>query len=373
MTPNQEQTGSVPKFWTPFLHCGRTFGPWCRFLNRHLFHINWRCWPALVVVTLIGLLRSLFALITRVRYGGAVARTEVRAAPIFVLGHWRTGTTLLHELLALDGRFASPTLYQCFFPAHFLLTERLVMRLLARRPPFRRAQDNMLVTAASPGEDEIALAQLGAGSPYAALALPNVPRLRDEYLDLLALPPPARERWKRMFLGFLRALTFRHGRRLVLKSPTHTARVKTLLEIFPDARFVNIVRDPRVVYSSTLHMWRSLTPKFSLQRVRYTGAGDHILRNYRMMHQRLAEARPLVPAGHFCEARYEELVRNPIAVMERVYAELGLGGFDTVRPQIEAYFAARKDYQTNRHTLPPEEHAKVERELARVIAETGYQ
>jgi hypothetical protein len=372
MNPPLEPPGSVPKFWTPFLHCGRTFGPWCRFLGAHLFHINWRCWPALVVVTLIGLLRSLFAFVTRVRYGRAVAKTAV-PAPIFVLGHWRTGTTLLHELLALDERFASPTLYQCFFPAHFLLTERLVMRLLARRPPFRRAQDNMLVTAASPGEDEIALAQLGAGSPYAALALPNVPHLREEFLDLLTLSPKARARWQRKFLDFLRAVTFRHGRRLVLKSPTHTARVKTLLEIFPDAKFVNIVRDPRVVYASTLHMWHSLTPKFSLQRVRYRKPGDYIVRNYLRMHALLAEARAMVPAGNFYEVRYEDLVREPVAVMERVYAELGLGGFSAVRPRIEGYFEARKDYQTNRHALTPEECAQVEAALRRVIAETGYE
>lgn len=372
MTP-AEQAGSIaPKFWAPLLHSCRTFGPWARFLAAHLFQINWRCWPALAVATLVALLRSLLALITRLRYGRAIARVELREAPVFVLGHWRTGTTLLHELLALDARFASPTLYQCFFPAHFLLTEKAALRLLARRPPFRRLQDNMVVNATSPGEDEIALAHLGAGSPYTALALPNAPRQFEEYLDLLALPPAARARWKRKLLWFLRALTLRHGRRLVLKSPTHTARVKTLMELFPDARFVNIVRDPRVVYRSTLHMWRSLMPLASLQRVRYDGAGVDILRTYQLMHERLAEARPLVPAEHFCEVRYEELVRDPVGQMRRVYTELELGGFEEARPRIEEYFASRKDYRPNRHELSLEERAKVEAALSRVIKETGY-
>jgi hypothetical protein len=276
-------------------------------------------------------------------------------------------------LLALDERFASPSLYACFFPSHFLLTERTVLRRLARRPPFRRAQDNMVVSLASPGEDEVALALLGAGSPYQALAFPRVADLGGAHLDLLELPVESRERWKRVFLDFIRALTLHHGRRLVLKSPTHTARVKTLLELFPDAKFAHIVRDPRVVYSSTLHLWRSLTRMFSLQRVDYRDAGGRVRQTYARLHERLAEARPLVPDGNFCELRYEELVRDPAGQMERLYTVLRLGGFAEVQPRIEAYFAARKDYRTNRYTLPPEERAKVERELARVIAETGYQ
>src|SRR5687768_18104609 len=46
--------------------------------------------------------------------------------------------------------------------------------------------------------------------------------------------------------------------RSILKSPPHTCRVPTLLRLFPDARFVHIVRDPYAVYPSTLHLWRIL-------------------------------------------------------------------------------------------------------------------
>ena len=66
----------------------------------------------------------------RAVYGGAVARTPIRHAPLFIVGHWRTGTTLLHELLILDPRHAFPTTYQCMEPNHFLLTERLVPALV---------------------------------------------------------------------------------------------------------------------------------------------------------------------------------------------------------------------------------------------------
>src|SRR5271170_6583798 len=43
--------------------------------------------------------------------------------PLFLVGHWRSGTTLLHELLALDECFAVPSTYACFNPHHFLLAQ----------------------------------------------------------------------------------------------------------------------------------------------------------------------------------------------------------------------------------------------------------
>ncbi len=293
-------------------------------------------------------------------------------APLFVLGHWRTGTTLLHELLTLDQRFACPTFYECSFPHHFLLTETLMTRLTSRFFPIKRAQDDMMVTLSSPGEDEIGLSCLGAGSIYQASMFPSRTQEKVAYLDLLDLPPAKLDRWKRVFLRYLRELDYRHGKPLVLKSPPHTARVKTLVSIFPEAKFVNIVRDPRVVFSSTLKMWNNLTRMLSLELIGDWNVEDPLIDNYRKMHERLREARPLVPAGHFSDVRYEDLVRDPIGEMERIYRELELGGFDEVRPAIEAYFARNREVRGGRYELTPDQKLKVERGLAEVIEETGY-
>src|SRR5262249_33511021 len=66
------------------------------------------------------------------RFRDALDEVEIRR-PIFILGHWRSGTTLLHELLALDDRLLSPTTFQCFNPQRFLLT-RPSRDAHARRP-----------------------------------------------------------------------------------------------------------------------------------------------------------------------------------------------------------------------------------------------
>jgi len=296
----------------------------------------------------------------------------MKGAPLFVLGHWRTGTTLLHELLALDERFACPTFYECSFPHHFLVTETLMTRLTRRFFPLKRPQDDLMFTLSSPGEDEMGLAGLGAGSIYQAAMFPSRTQEKIDYLDLLDLPPAKRDHWKRVFVRYMRELDYRHGKPLVLKSPPHTARVKTLVSIFPEAKFVNIVRDPRVVFSSTLKMWNSLTRVLSLELIGDWNVEGPLIDNYRRMHERLREARPLVPAGHFSDVRYEDLVRDPVGEMERIYREIGLGEFEAVRPKIEEYFSRSREVRAGKYELTPDQKQKVERGLAEVIKETGY-
>src|SRR5687768_6319878 len=103
--------------------------------------------------------------------------------------------------------------------------------------------DNMAVGWDRPQEDEFALCALGVPSPYWVLGFFDR-RQCPEYLDFGGLPPGALARWKEAFVHVVKLMTFRHGKRLILKSPTHTARVGVLSEMFPRARFIHIVRDP---------------------------------------------------------------------------------------------------------------------------------
>ena len=204
------------------------------------------------------------------------SRTPIREAPLFIVGHWRTGTTLLHELLILDPRHTFPTTFQCLVPHHWLLTERVFPRLFWFLMPSHRPMDNMETGWNRPQEDEFALAVLGQPSPYLTIAFPNHPPQDQEAFDLERLSPHARAAWKRGFLHFLRGLTFKDPRRLVLKSPTHSFRIKTLLELFPDARFVHIVRDPHVVFSSTVNLWKSLYRNHGLQTPTFAGLEEYV-------------------------------------------------------------------------------------------------
>ena len=357
----------------PLLWLGCDAFAWAQLLGRNRFAVRPSRWLAAVLVTATSVLNTTLRLAQQVIYRGRVNRTPLRDSPVFILGHWRTGTTLLHELFACDPRHAAPTTYQCFAPHHFLISDPWLPRLLLRRAPDRRPMDNMAAGWYRPQEDEFALCLLGQPSPYERIAFPNRPEAGAGALDLRGLSRRALRSWERALSRLVRELAYAHrGRRLILKSPPHTCRIPTLLRLFPDARFVHIIRDPYEVYASTLKLWRVLCGTFGWQRPSWDGLPEYIFHTFAIMDQRLEEGRRLVPAGHFHELRYEDLVRDPPGQLEHTYRGLGLGDFGPARSPVEVYVAGLKGYEPNRHVLLPEEREAITRRWGAILERYGY-
>jgi len=233
--------------------------------------------------------------------------------------------------------------------------------------------DNMKAGWDRPQEDEFGLCMMGQPSPYLMIAFPNRPPMDQDAFTFAGWPRRKIEAWKRAFLGYLKALTFKDPRRLVLKSPTHTCRIPTLRELFPDARFIHIVRNPSAVFPSTVNLWRILGETHGLQTPTEQGLEDYVYRTFSMLYGKLEQDRSLVPSGHFHELKYEELIADPVGEMRRLYEQLGLDEFEKVRPRIEAYLAANQGYQTNRYpSLPAETRAEITRRWGDVIRRYGY-
>jgi hypothetical protein len=177
----------------------------------------------------------------------------------------------------------------------------------------------------------------------------------------------------------LRRVAFAHQRqgvpprRLVLKSPPHTCRIPALLELFPDARFVHVVRDPYVVFPSTVNLWKALYQSHALQRPTYRGLEEQVFTTFTHLYERLEQGRRLIPPQHFYELRYEDLIADPVGQMRRLYEGLGLPDFEAARPRIEQYLRDNAGYQTNRYPqLSDELRAEIGRRWAAVIRRYGY-
>jgi omega-hydroxy-beta-dihydromenaquinone-9 sulfotransferase len=344
-------------------------------LARLLFRNRLRIQPAYLADCMLDVWLSLFntglAAFQSYRHGPSVSRTQLQGDPVFIIGHWRTGTTLLHELFALDRQFRCPTTYECFSPCHFVVTEPL-MRWSKFLLPGSRPTDNMQMGWNRPQEDEFALCNLGIPSPYATMAFPNHPPQYPEYLDLEGLSELDLRRWKQALLLFLKQLTYKRPGRLVLKSPTHTCRLPVLLKMFPKACFINMVRNPYVVFQSTVRLWKSLYAWQGYQKPTYEGLEERVFRTFSHMHERLEATRRLVDPARFVDFRYEDLVRDPVCQVRGIYERLNLGPFDLVGPAIRAYFQERKDYQTNRFHLPPELREEIGRRWRPYVEKYGY-
>jgi omega-hydroxy-beta-dihydromenaquinone-9 sulfotransferase len=345
---------------------------WFSLLWRNRFAITPQCIAMATVIGFLGLINFALWLIQTMLLGWKIGRTKIQEDPIFVVGHWRSGTTLLHELLVLDRRHTFPDTYACFAPNHFLVSGWIVRPWLRFLMPTRRPMDNMPAGWDHPQEDEFALCNMGVRSPYLTLVFPNHPPQDQEYLDLRGLPTAALNRWKGAFLWFLQCLTVRRKKRIVLKSPPHTARIRVLLEMFPKAKFVHIVRDPYVIFPSTVNLWKRLYRDEGLQVPTYKGLDEHVFSSFERMYDAFERDRQLLAPHQFCELRYEDLIANPAEQMRLIYDRLELGDFDAVLPAIQQYVAGQKDYKTNRYQITPEVRAEVTRRWGKYLREHGY-
>ena len=365
--------GSAGKEWTPHMWQGMDFFGWMRLLMRNRFAVHPSCWYIAFIVTLVSVFHTLLRYIQDLWFGERVRQTNLTEPPLLILGHWRTGTTLLHELLIVDERHTYPNTYECLEPNHFLLSEPVLTRLFWFFMPSRRPMDNMASGWDRPQEDEFALCMMGQPSPYLTIAFPNHPPQDQEALDLEMLPPRAVRKWKAALLGFMQRITYRRPGRLILKSPTHTCRIKTLLEMFPEARFVHIVRDPYVVFPSTVNLWQSLYRTHGIQIAKFAGLEEHVFQTFTRMYKKLDEGRRLVDPAHFYELRYEELVGDPLGEMRKLYEHLNLGGFEAIKPRLENYLARTGDYKTNQYIVTPEMREEIGRRWGDVIRRYGYE
>jgi omega-hydroxy-beta-dihydromenaquinone-9 sulfotransferase len=362
-----KQPGWMPRIWN-----GCDVFTWFALLKRNRFAVHPRYWYIAAVVSILSVVNTLLGLAERAIFGRAIANTRIIEPTIFLIGHWRSGTTLLHELMICNDRFGFPTTYQCLMPHHFLLTERLLSRLFRFLLPKTRPMDNMPAAFERPQEDEFAMCLLGAPSPYAAIAFPNRSPEGESSFDPDAMSAAALFVWKRIFYRFLQRITWKTGKQLVLKSPPHTCRIKVLKRMFPDAIFINIVRDPLDVYPSTVNLWRTLHQTQGLQTPSDNGLGENVLSTYLRMFEKLDEGKRTLRADQFYELTYEDLVRDPIDEMKKIYDHLRLADFERALPRLEQYLAASRNHETNRYFVSAEERATVNARWGSIARRYGH-
>jgi hypothetical protein len=160
----------------------------------------------------------------------------------------------------------------------------------------------------------------------------------------------------------------------MLKSPTHTCRIPALLELFPDARFVHIVRDPFVVFPSTVNLWKALYIAHGLQRPTFSGLEEYVFNTFTHLYARLEQSKHLIAPNRFHELRYEDLIADPVGKMRQLYERLELGGFENFLPKLKTYLDANAAYKTNRYqNLSSELREEIERRWGQVIRQFGYE
>ena len=268
-----------------------------------------------------------------------------------------------------DDQFGFPTTYQCLMPHHFVLTEWLLSRVLRFLLPKTRPMDNMAVAFDRPQEDEFAMCMLGAPSPYSAIAFPNRPPCRENSLDPETMSAAELRTWKQKFYRLLQKITWKTGTARPEITAAHLPHQNSQ-EMFPEAIFINILRNPLDVYPSTVNLWRTLHQTQGLQTPSSEGLQEFVLSTYVRMFEKLKEGKPALRADQFYELTYRDLVEDPIGEVKKIYDYFGLADFRLVLPKLEQYLAQNKNHETNRYDLSAAERAMVAARWGRAVERT---
>jgi hypothetical protein len=331
-------------------------------------------WPHLLIVSCITCLNSPFQWYEDWRLRRLLNKTRIHPAPVFIIGHWRSGTTFLHNLLSQDEQFGYVNTIQSVFP-HSFMTNPLYPFLTGKVMPPTRPMDDMRLHMRSPQEEEMAMVNYGPYSFYHVWHFPR--RMRDIYIrtvKLKGIPEKEYQNWKRAYLSLLTKTTlYHHGKRLLLKSPANTARLRTLLDLFPAARFIFIFRDPLEVYPSTLKLYRNILPVFQLQDFDFAQVKKNIIWIYKDLMQTYLRERTLLPPGQLYELSYEDLINHPLEQLEDIYRQLELGPFEEVEERFEKYLRLKRiqSYQRSEYDIPEEEIRELEREWEFALNQWG--
>jgi hypothetical protein len=233
--------------------------------------------------------------------------------------------------------------------------------------------DNMALGFELPQEDEFATFLTTLASPYMGIHFPRWMKEYERYLSFDGVPQPEVAEWAESLRWFLKKVTFKFGdRALLLKSPPHTGRIRLLLELFPQARFVHIHRDPYAVFQSTCHYFNT-APWLSYLQVPEDEPDEGVLRRYSLLYDAYFSQAKTIPAGQFHELRFDDLERDPVGAIRALYQSLGFSGFESFQPRLEGYLQSLGKYQRNRFPeLNPDTRQRVKQSWQRSFQMWGY-
>jgi hypothetical protein len=320
------------------------------------------------------LARSPFSTAEKLIIESRLPSAEALSPPVFILGHWRSGTTHLYNVMVKSGAWAFVPPVATGLPWDLFGLARAFRPLLEKALPEHRYIDNIPVTPDSPQEDEIAVANMTDLSFYHGIYFP---RAFEEFvgrgLFFEGCSGSDVERWKRRFIYLLRKLSkYQHGKTLLIKNPVYTARLALLRDMFPQAKFVHIRRNPYEVFISMRNFYRKLFAEFALQPFDHVDIDETILSVYERMMDALERDTAGLAPPLYLDLAYDDLDRDGIGTVSRIYDQLQLPGFAAAKPKFEAYLASVRSFEKNKFAYSDEAAAKVEERLGRFIRKWGY-
>lgn len=337
----------------------------------------WRSLLPRLVAGLCVTARVPISLKERMLHERRILEHELAGPPVFIIGHWRSGTTHLHNILSQDPQFATISFMQTSLPWDCLGKFKPARPLVRAVMPKTRGMDKVEVGLDTPQEEEMALGSMNALCFYKCFYFPQqlMRHFRQSVL-LEGITADQQKRFAEVYSYIVKKMSYAQGgggKQILFKNPASTARIPLLREIFPDAKFVHIVRDPYAVYGSMGKLWKKMTDAFAWESTDGVDFEKATREIYAETNRRYLEDRSVLPEGDLCEVRYEELARNPMTVVKGIYEKLGIGGMEKVRGKFSAYLDGIGEYTPGSYEFDQEARERILSEWGFAFDAWGYE
>jgi hypothetical protein len=308
-------------------------------------------WRVSVLVGLSGLLVEPLAWLQSLLFARRLRRLQLPDDLIVVIGHWRSGTTYLHQLLACDPAVATARNTLTIAPQVALLLKPWIAPVLKTWMTRTRPIDAVPWGPDDPQEDELGLARLTFDTNMAGMAFP-----RNYLANFRRHVLVTTRAYERQWLQFCR-LTWLHDgagkTHWLIKNSVHTARVSLVLRHFPRARFVVLRRTPVDSIRSLVQVKQRLGTLVGLQPVPDQGTQvEETVTAQRELLEAFETSRHLIPDQQLLELDYDDLIHQPLQAVERIYTRFGLSSWAVAKAPIKARIDQARSYSADPVRLP---------------------
>ncbi len=304
------------------------------------------------------------------------SKVVIEHSPVFILGHWRSGTTHLHNLLCQDPQMGYTTTFQSVFPDTLFNTAgRFIFKNFAKLLiPSKRKGDNVILDPSLPQEEEFALGDKTPVCYYYFWMFPQkILKYYESFVRFSGIPEKDLVAWKNDYKLLIAKSLKNTGRpRFLSKNPTNTGRIKILLDMFPDAKFIHIHRNPVEVFLSMRNFFDKMLPPLQMQSIGQEDLDSHTLTIYKNLMSDYFGQKQLIPTGNLVELSFDELEKNLVAVLEDIYKKLNLDEFENALPQFKNYLQSMGSYKKNKHYISKSQLKLIQNEWGFAMDKLNY-
>ena len=330
-------------------------------LAQNRYRIGFRYIPRFLFSLSSSMILSPFRIYERLRYDKIIYNTDIKKDPIFIIGHYRSGTTYMHNIMTRDKQFGYFTTFQSYMPSIFLTGEKIFKPLLEKSLPKKRAMDDVPMAVDHPQEDQYAV---GGFKPYSyshGYCFPKNIEFYNRYVTFDNVRQNEIDDWKNIYLYLIKKITYKvNGKQILSKNQDNTAKIKEILELFPNAKFILMKRNPYNLYYSMMKFLRIVLPLFTIQKLPpIEKVEDSMMTLYEKMFKKYLNTKYLIPKGNLIEVKYEDLISNPLDIIEKIYNKLDLKDFKENKNKFEKYLKTQNQIKLNKYEISDEVRQKI--------------